>query len=61
MEHSVATRLNELEKKHQDLKQQVAILERRAYLTPDEQRHVTDLKKLKLQTKDALFALRKQL
>lgn len=39
---------------HRTLKRQVAELERRAILTPTEQRLITELKKRKLATKDAL-------
>jgi uncharacterized protein YdcH (DUF465 family) len=60
MEHSVDMRVSELEKKHQMLKLQVARLERRAHLTPVEQRQVADLKKLKLQAKDELMVLRER-
>ena len=51
-------RVHELEQRHRTLDQEVSRLERRAYLTPIEQRHVTDLKKQKLRTKDLLFMLR---
>lgn len=43
-----------LREAHQRLKRQVAALDRRAILTPTEQRLVTELKKRKLATKDAL-------
>jgi uncharacterized protein YdcH (DUF465 family) len=36
------------------------MLERRAYLTPEEQRYITDLKKQKLAAKDELFALKRE-
>jgi uncharacterized protein YdcH (DUF465 family) len=52
-------RVHELEQKHRTLDQQVSRLERRTYLTPLEQRQVTDLKKEKLRTKDLLFSLRR--
>lgn len=54
-----ANRVRELEQKHRTLDQEVSRLERRAYLTPLEQRHVTDLKKEKLRTKDLLASLRR--
>ena len=54
-------RLSRLEKRHKDLKAQVDRLERRAYLTPDERRQITNLKKLKLNAKDQIHALRRQL
>jgi glutamine phosphoribosylpyrophosphate amidotransferase len=50
--------LTYLEDRHRSLKQQVANLDRRAILTPDEQRTAIDLKKQKLATKDAISALR---
>jgi hypothetical protein len=50
--------LAELEEQHRYLKQQVTYLERRAILTPSEQREATDLKKKKLATKDAIAELR---
>ena len=54
-------RLNELEHRHRSLSQEVDRLERRAYLTPTEQRQVTDLKKQKLLAKDELYALKRNL
>ncbi len=50
--------LANLEEQHRSLKKQLAYLERRAFLTPNEQREATDLKKKKLATKDAIVALR---
>jgi hypothetical protein len=50
--------LERLEEEHRTLKRQVAHLDRRAFLTPAEQREATDLKKKKLATKDAITALR---
>ena len=50
--------LERLEEEHRTLKRQVAYLDRRAFLTPAEQREATDLKKKKLATKDAITALR---
>jgi hypothetical protein len=52
------TTLASLEEQHRTLKQQVAYLERRAILTPTEQREAHDLKKKKLATKDAIAELR---
>jgi hypothetical protein len=52
-------RVQALEQKHRGLAEQVQRLERRAYLTPFEQRQISDLKKLKLLTKDELFALKR--
>lgn len=53
-------RMREVESKHHELAEQVRLLERRAYLTPDEQRVVSELKKQKLAAKDELYALRRQ-
>src|SRR5258706_5538316 len=43
-----SNRLNELQRAHSELKNEVRILERRAYLTPTEQHQMTELKKQKL-------------
>lgn len=50
--------LSNLESRHRDLDDTVTRLERRAYLTPSEQRTVTELKKEKLLTKDRIVKLR---
>ena len=60
VDDTVAQRLSKLEKRHKDLKNEVNKLERRAYLTPVEQRQITDLKKMKLNAKDQIHALRRQ-
>lgn len=52
-------RVHELEQKHRMLDAEVSRLERRVYLTPVEQRLMTDLKKQKLRTKDELMAIRR--
>lgn len=52
-------RLIALEATHRALHSAVSELSRRAYLTPEEQRQVADLKKRKLLAKDAIFALRR--
>ena len=52
--------IENLEEQHRMLKRQVAYLERRAFMTPTEQREATELKKRKLATKDAIAALRAQ-
>ena len=54
-------RLTVLEARHRALHDAVSRLERRAFLTPEEQREITDLKKRKLLAKDQLFALRRTL
>lgn len=53
-------RLLELERQHATLKEQVRLLERRAYLTPPEQRTMADLKKQKLAAKDQIQALKRE-
>ncbi|HLV21002.1 MAG TPA: YdcH family protein [Polyangiaceae bacterium] len=58
MKETMPDRVRTLEQRHRSLSQQVDRLERRAYLTPFEQRQITDLKKLKLMAKDELFALK---
>jgi hypothetical protein len=60
-EPTAIDRLRMLEHRHLTLKEQVKELERRAYLTPPEQRQIADLKKLKLAAKDQIFALRRGL
>lgn len=50
--------LRALEAEHRLLDERVRVLSRRAYLTPDEQREATELKRLKLSAKDRLAALR---
>lgn len=52
-------RLTELETRHRQLHEEVTQLERRAFLTPDEQRQIAELKKLKLIAKDELYAARR--
>ena len=54
-----AANLIDLEEHHKELDYAVARLERRAYLTPGEQRVVSDMKKEKLLTKDRIAALRR--
>lgn len=53
--------LERLEAQHRTLKEQVAHLERRAYLTPTEQHQATTLKKQKLATKDMISQLRSRM
>ncbi|HEX6764612.1 MAG TPA: YdcH family protein, partial [Polyangiaceae bacterium] len=50
--------LSNLESRHRDLDDAVSRLDRRAYLTPTEQRTVAELKKEKLLTKDRIVKLR---
>ena len=56
-----ADHLSALEARHRALHDAVSRLERRSFLTPDEQREITDLKKRKLRAKDQLFALKRTL
>jgi uncharacterized protein YdcH (DUF465 family) len=61
MKQVMATRQLTAEERHKSLAEEVRMLERRAFLTPDEQRQITELKKQKLAAKDELFALRREL
>ena len=60
-EASARERLSSLEEKHRALEGELKTLTRRAFLTPDEQRHAILLKKQKLTAKDEIFAIRKNL
>ena len=57
-ESILAEYLVNLETRHRDLDDTVSRLERRAYLTPTEQRTVSELKKEKLLTKDRIVKLK---
>jgi uncharacterized protein YdcH (DUF465 family) len=57
-EATADNRIRALEDRHQSLDREIQILSRRAYLTPDEQKHAAELKKAKLSAKDELYALR---
>jgi uncharacterized protein YdcH (DUF465 family) len=60
MKETMATEgVRDTEERHRILARQVAALERRAFLTPNEQREISELKKLKLAAKDELFGLRR--
>jgi uncharacterized protein YdcH (DUF465 family) len=48
-----------LEARHRQLHAEVHELERRAFLTPEEQRLIAELKKQKLLAKDELYAARR--
>jgi hypothetical protein len=50
--------LSTLETRHRDLDDAVARLDKRAYLTPTEQRTIAELKKEKLMTKDRIVRLK---
>lgn len=59
MKQGLDVALNDLEARHRDLDVAVSRLGRRAYLTPNEQRTVADLKKERLWTKDRIMVLRR--
>lgn len=54
---SAEGRMRALQDEHQALEARLRILTRRAYLTPDEQRECTEIKRAKLLAKDQLEAL----
>ena len=58
-ELTASNRINELERAHSELKVEVRRLERRAYLTPTEQHHMTELKKQKLAAKDQIAMIKR--
>jgi len=51
-------RIQTLEEEHRLLDQRLRTLTRRAYLTPDEQREASELKRKKLSAKDRIVELR---
>jgi hypothetical protein len=53
------SQIDRLERRHSELKAQIAELDRHAFLTQQEQLHVSELKKEKLAAKDALVGLRR--
>jgi len=55
----LAQQLAKWEETHRALADEVSRLERRAFLTPEEQRRISDLKKQKLAAKDRVFELRR--
>ncbi len=57
LEATAMDRLRALETEHRALDERLRILSRRAYLTPDEQREASELKRRKLFAKDRLYAL----
>lgn len=58
-ESKAQDRLFNLEQEHHELKDMVRRLERRAFLTPTEQHHMTELKKQKLAAKDQIAAIKR--
>jgi uncharacterized protein YdcH (DUF465 family) len=59
MKEVAEARLDKLQQLHRSLDDEVRKLERRAFLTPDEQRQMSDLKKQKLAAKDEIFAIKR--
>jgi len=59
MKEVAEARLDKLQQLHRSLDDEVRRLERRAFLTPDEQRQVSELKKQKLAAKDEIFAIKR--
>ena len=59
MKSGIDAHLNHLEAKHRDLDVAVSRLDKRAYLTPNEQQTVQALKKERLWTKDKIEVLRR--
>lgn len=55
----ISEQLARWERTHRALALEVSELERRAILTPTEQRRISDLKKQKLAAKDRVFELRR--
>jgi hypothetical protein len=53
-------RIRTLEEEHRVLDQKLRMLTRRAYLTPDEQREASELKRRKLSAKDQIVVLARQ-
>jgi hypothetical protein len=51
--------IDRLERKHTELKAQIAEIHRRVFLSQQEQLQVTELKKEKLAAKDAIAGLRR--
>ena len=58
---SLSFRLRVVEAKHRVLDERVAALGRRGYLTGDEQRELTDLKRQKLRAKDEISSIQRAL
>jgi len=54
---SAEGRMRELQDEHRNLEARLRTLSRRAYLTPDEQRECSEIKRQKLFAKDQLEAL----
>ena len=59
MKLGIEAHLNHLETRHRDLDVAVSRLDKRAYLTPNEQQTVAALKKERLRTKDKIEVLRR--
>ena len=61
LSNNLHDRLNKAEARHRALDERLKELGRRAFLTPTEQREITEIKKHKLRTKDEMVALRREL
>jgi uncharacterized protein YdcH (DUF465 family) len=59
MKEVAEARLDKLQQLHRSLDDEVRKLERRAFLTPNEQRQMSELKKQKLAAKDEIFAIKR--
>jgi uncharacterized protein YdcH (DUF465 family) len=59
MKELAEARLDKLQQLHRSLDDEVRKLERRAFLTPNEQRQMSELKKQKLAAKDEIFAIKR--
>ena len=57
----LSLRLRKAEARHRELDARLQELGRRAYLTPPEQRELTEIKKHKLRAKDEMAALQRAL
>jgi hypothetical protein len=60
MRETPVDRIRTLEEEHRLLDQKLRTLTRRAFLTPDEQREASELKRRKLSAKDQIVLLERQ-
>lgn len=58
---SMKERIRRMETRHRELDSKIDELGRRAFLTPAEQREISELKKHKLFTKDQIAAMKRTL
>ena len=59
MASGLMERIRRMELRHRELDTRIDELGRRAFLTPTEQREISELKKHKLQAKDQIAALKR--